>query len=68
MEPVETSLSLEAQNLLKLLQDCHDKGASSMACDGELRGLAHELEDLNLATWHGTCWGSSFYYLNTGKR
>lgn len=62
MEPVESPLSYEAQQLLELLKDCHIRQAFAMACDGRVeRKAAHELEELKYAEWKGTSFGSSFY-------
>lgn len=52
------ALSLEARHLLSWMVQCR---GFAVACDGEDRPLAHELEQHGFARWVGTTWGSSFW-------
>ena len=54
-------MTKEEEDLLCMLHEIHSSNAFAMACDGNLRAPAHKLEELGLAEWKGTNWGSSFY-------
>lgn len=58
----------EAWLLLLSLRESADAGAFSVACDGETRKPAHELDDLGLARWCGTNWGSSSWAITDKGR
>lgn len=52
------------KELLKILADT--KGY--VACDGEDRAIAHDLERMKLADWKGSAWGSQFWAITDAGR
>lgn len=61
-------MSKEAWLLLLTMRESQDHGAFAVACDGKDRAQAHELEELKLADWRGTNWGSSFWAITDEGR
>ena len=59
----------EAQRgLLAELKETDDRGTFCMACDGPVRAIAHEIENLGLADWRGSSWGSQHWAITPSGR
>lgn len=59
----------EAQrDLLTELKETDDRGAFCMACDGQSRSTAHEIEKLGFAEWRGSSWGSQHWSITSTGR